>query len=207
MAGNADTAAVLREAKVTHETAKLGLEDFLHGQTPGRRIAGLRNVVVWGRAVTNVLQNIKTFDRERFEAWYAPRQTAMREKTDFKYLVDLRSQVLKEGVLGGISSSLHIEEFNTSQLRDLPPAPPGAGGFFIGDHLGGSGWIVKLADGTEERYYVELPTHWKMTMKTYFTDVTTQLGLPPPSIPIDQLLTEYVAYLGDLIKSAQKEFA
>jgi len=165
MAGHADTAAVLREAKVTHETAKLGLEDFLHGQTPGRRIAGLRNVVVWGRAVTNVLQNIRTFDRERFETWYAPHQAAMREKTDFKYLVDLRSQVLKEGVLGGISSSLHIEEFNTNQLRDLPPAPPGAGGFFIGDQLGGSGWIVKLADGTEERYYLELPTHWKMTMK------------------------------------------
>ncbi len=90
MAGHTNPAAVLREAKVTLETARLGLEDFLHGLTPGRRIAGLRNVVVWGRAVTNVLQNTRTFDRDRFDSWYAPHQAAMRENPDFKYLVDLR---------------------------------------------------------------------------------------------------------------------
>ena len=206
MAGHPDAAGVIREAKVTVETARLGLEDFLHGKTPGRRIAGLRNVVVWGRAVTNVLQNIRTFDKVSFDAWYAPREADMRDRQDFKYLYDLRSQVLKQGVLGGISSSIHIEYFNTNQLSELPPPPPGAGAFFIGDQMGGSGWVVKLADGTEERYYVELPTHWKMTMKTYFADVTTQLGLPPPSTPIDQLLTEYVGYLGALVKDAEKEF-
>jgi hypothetical protein len=206
MAGHKDIGGVLTEADATLQAARLGLDDFLHGATPSRRLAGLRNVIVWGRAVTNVLQSIKTFDREHFENWYAPHQTAMRDNPNFRYLYNLRSQILKEGVLGGISGSLYIDYFNTSQIDELP-RPPGASSFFLGDRLGGSGWIIKLADGTEETYYAELPTHWRMKAEAHFVDVTTQLGLEPPTKPIDELLTEYLDYLMDLVKDARREFA
>jgi hypothetical protein len=32
--------------------AALGLEDFQQGTTPARRLAGIRNAVVWGRTFT-----------------------------------------------------------------------------------------------------------------------------------------------------------
>jgi hypothetical protein len=187
------------------DTARVGLDDFIHAATPARRLAGLRNAVVWGRAVTNVLQNIKTFDRERFARWYEPRQAVLRENADFKYLYELRSQLLKEGVLGRISGSMHIEHFNTNQLAELHP-PPGARGFFLGDRLGGSGWEVALGDGTVETYYIELPTTWKIKTAAHFADVTTELGLPPPAKPIDRLLAEYLDHLSGLIRDADAEF-
>ena len=48
---------VLQSARDTLRTAELGLRD-LQGGPADRRLAGLRNAVVFGRAVTNVL---KTF--------------------------------------------------------------------------------------------------------------------------------------------------
>jgi len=162
--------------------------------------------VVWGRAVTNVLQNIRTFDRERFDHWYKPRQDEMRKNANFRYLVDLRNQVLKEGVLGGISTSVYIGHFSTDQLGELGPSPTGATGFFIGDQLGGSGWTVKLSDGTEERFYTDIPTSWEVSIQTNFVDVTKQLGLPAPNVPIDRLIADYVEYLGQLVADARAEF-
>jgi hypothetical protein len=200
-----NTATVVLEAKATLDTARIGLEDFLHGQTPGRRLAGLRNVVVFGRAVTNVLQNIRTLDRERFDRWYEPRKRVMTEKPDFKYLYELRTQVLKEGVLGRTTASVEIGEFNSRQIADLP-APANATGFFIGDSLGGSGWTVRLGDGTEERYYAELPTDWRVKAEAHFADVTSALGLTPPNTPIDRLLSQYIDYLANLVAEAEREF-
>ena len=130
----------------------------------------------------------------------------MRDNADFRYLYDLRTQLLKEGVLGGISASAHIEHFDTRQLAELP-RPPGASGFFIGDQLGGSGWIVKLEDGSEERFYVELPSHWRMKTWGNFVEVSRQLRLRPPETPIDRLLSEYVDYLSRLIVEAKRDFA
>jgi hypothetical protein len=61
---------VLIELNTSSEMARLGLEDFLRGDRPKRRAAGLRNVIVWGRSVTFVLQNIRTFKRDTFDSWY-----------------------------------------------------------------------------------------------------------------------------------------
>lgn len=204
-AGHSSVTSVLDEARATLDAAMVGLDDFIHGATPARRVAGLRNAVVWGRAVTNVLQNVRTFERQRFDSWYEPRQAALRDNADFKYLYELRSQLLKEGVLGGISSSMHIEHFNTNQLAELQP-PPGARGFFIGDRLGGSGWEVALGDGAIETYYVDLPTTWKIKTAAHFADVTTELGLAPPTKQIDRLLAEYLQHLSTLVSDAEAEF-
>ena len=54
-----DADAVLRDAEATLETARLGLAD-LTGPDARRYMPGLRAVVTFGRAVTNVLQNLRT---------------------------------------------------------------------------------------------------------------------------------------------------
>ena len=63
------TKKVLAHVADTLATAKLGLQDVLSGG-PDRRLGGLRNLIVFGRAVTNVLQNLRSTE-PAFEAWYA----------------------------------------------------------------------------------------------------------------------------------------
>ena len=99
--------------------AALGLEDFQQGTTPARRLAGIRNAVVWGRAVTNVLEHIRTFERDAFNAWYAPRSAALQARPDFKYLYELRSQILKEGLPLGTAGSAYIGHLNTADLAQM----------------------------------------------------------------------------------------
>jgi hypothetical protein len=51
--------SVLNDAAQTLETADWGLADFT-GPDPRRRMPGLRNLVVFGRAMTNALQNLRS---------------------------------------------------------------------------------------------------------------------------------------------------
>lgn len=190
------------------QTTELGRHDFMHGDRPVRRIAGLRNCVVFGRAVTNVLQNLRSFDRERFDKWYQPFREAMEKNSTFKYLYELRTQVLKQGTVGKTTSSTYIEHLGPAELAKLTKnPPPNAKGFFMGDALGGSGWVVELPDGAEETYYVDIPGDIRVTVSSQFADAIHDMGLPPPAKPIDEVLTEYVDYLSKLVAAAGREFA
>jgi len=126
----------------------------LEGDDPRARIAGLRNIVVFGRAVTNVLQNLRSTE-SGFDAWYQPHVDAMKVDPLLKYFYDLRSQILKQGSVA-TSSSVTFSGDPMEILKRFK-APPRAKGFFIGDRIGGSGWEVETADGTTERYYVTIP--------------------------------------------------
>ena len=70
----------------------------------------------------------------------------------------MRSEILKEGFLRKQGYSLHIKNFNTStDMEKIGNPPPNAKSFFIGDPIGGIGWIVELPDGTNEKFYGNLP--------------------------------------------------
>jgi hypothetical protein len=69
--------AILRRAEETLATARHGLDD-LTGPSRTRRMTGLRNLIVFGRSVTWVLQNLKTPLGARFEQWYEARQAEMK---------------------------------------------------------------------------------------------------------------------------------
>jgi len=60
-------------------------------------MSGLRNLVVFGRSVTFVLQNLRhSVGREEFDAWYEPLQAKMREDELLRYLTTLGNAILKE---------------------------------------------------------------------------------------------------------------
>ena len=50
---------ILSKVRDMLDTAKFGLADLV-GDDPGRSLAGLMNVATFGRAVTNVLQNLRS---------------------------------------------------------------------------------------------------------------------------------------------------
>ena len=55
----------------------------------------------------------------------------------------------------------HLDDSEIAALQRNPPL--GARVFFIGDHLGGSGWEVELPDGSTGNYYVQLPESMRIT--------------------------------------------
>ena len=152
---NKTTAGILRNAQDTLRTAEQGLDDLINGPT-ARRVAGLRNAVVFGRAVTNVLENLRHTE-PTFDAWYKPKSKALSLDPLMKFFYKLRSEILKEGSVP-VTNILSID--NLSLPRDaarVGSPPPGASAFFAGDAAGGLGWIITLPDGSAEKYYVELP--------------------------------------------------
>ena len=200
------TKEALAGVRSTLATARLGLSDFTRGKSEVQRMAGLRNTIVWGRAVTQSLHHLKTFEGTKYETWYEPWRHRLESTQDFQYIYDLRNQLLKEGYIGNRSANTVVGRFSSAMLESLP-RPPHAVAFFIGDSLGGNGWTVQLPDGSRENYYVELPQQWGITSYAMFVEPTTQKKIPPPTIPIDRLLTQYLRFLSDMVESAEKAFA
>jgi hypothetical protein len=201
-----DAADVLAQTKEILATARQGLSDLLGGD-PTRRTPGIRNVAVFGRSVTFVLQNLRAVDHDAFDLWYEQKQSAMRIDPLLVYFKDLRNQILKQGGPTATSNT-HIEHMNTDDLAPLMAnRPPGAKGFFIGDQLGGSGWEIELPDGATEKYYVDLPDSVKATTSLHFPDPPTEhLGAPIADTSLENLAQLYIAYLSSLVEEAEANF-
>lgn len=144
---------IVDEADELLKTAAFGLEDMK--TRPGRMKTGLRNAVIFGRNTTWALQNLRSV-HEEFDAWYAEKQAEMKADDLMKYFHDLRNDIEKRAKTP-TTTSAHIKSFSSSDMARFEPRPPGATGFFIGDQQGGSGWLVRTENGTEEPYYVDLP--------------------------------------------------
>jgi hypothetical protein len=204
--GNQEIRDVLDKAREMLETARQGLNDLL-GEDPTRRMLGIRNVAVFGRSVTFVLQNLRSTNAEAFNRWYAPHQEVMGKDALLVYFRNLRNEILKEG--GPKQTADHyIEHLNTVDLAPLmAQAPPGAKAFFVGDSLGGSGWEVELADGSTEKYYVQLPSAVKMESTLHFPDPPREhLGMLITDTSLQNLARLYIAYLSSLLDEAEAEF-
>lgn len=196
------TEIILKEAEDTLYTARLGL-DLLNGKDPKPRIAGLRNLVVFGRAVTNVLQNLRSTVGEPFDEWYQPKVKEMSNDQVLKYFYKLRSQILKQGSVNtSVSMSL---SGNPMALMHKYQAPSGAKIFFMGDNLGGCGWEVEVDDGVIEKYYVDVPDNiegLKMNINIHLLDAPEKLK----EHNIQELSEHYLAYLGKLVTEAKRIF-
>jgi len=197
------TATVLARAQQTLATAKLGLRMVKTG-LPDQRMAGVRNVAVFGRAVTNVLQNLRSTEPS-FDAWYAPLVAEMRSDPLLKYFYELRSKVLKEGSTS-TTVNMHIKQFRSSDVARFGPPPPGATGFVMGDSLGGVGWQVPQPDGTAEMYYVELPGDIGSITVHLSGAPKEHLGFALSDASADRLAGLYVDYLQRLVNNAVERF-
>jgi len=195
-----ETADVLRKARGIMSTAQLGLSD-LAGPDPARRIPGMHNVIVFGRAVTFVLQNLRTIDSAAFDEWYGPHQEEMKADPLLKYFNKLRTTLEKEGG-PDTGAGLFIEELNMADLAPLlSNPPPGAMNFFIGDQSGGSGWEVAFEGDAPVKYYIALPETVRMAWSLHLPDPPTEhLGQPiedPSAVGLSRLFLAYIARLLD----------
>lgn len=177
---------------------------MVHGPPP-RKLSGLRNLVVFGRAVTNVLQGLRSTEPE-FDAWYARYVREMESDQLLKYFHKLRSVILKKGILKtSIRGFIRKFDFPYDLSRFGPP-PPFAKSFFIGDKFGGTGWEVELPDGSKMKYYVKLPSDIG-TVSLHFPDTPSHhLGKAVSGYSIEKLSELYIAYLRKMVQEAKVRF-
>ncbi|KPW05035.1 hypothetical protein [Pseudoalteromonas sp. P1-8] len=194
---------VLVRTEQTLETAKHGFDDLV-SKNKVRRFTGLRNLIVFGRSVTFVLQNLKSVvGKDRFDSWYEPHQESMKQDVVMKYFVKLRNELEKQGRLP-VSSSARIHNFSSDMISKYKQ-PPGTVGFFIGDQLGGSGFEVELPDGTKEKYYVEIPSS-VAEVTQHFNELPVPDDNELKAQTIEQLSEYFLNTLEGLLDNARKEF-
>jgi hypothetical protein len=160
---------------------------------------GARNVMVFGRSVGNILEHLRRGE-PAFDAWYRRYD----QEPLMKYIVDFRDRVLKQGELQ-VRTELHITELHHQALtQSLPPPPPGAKAFFVGDEIGGNGWEVELPGGHIEKFYIQLPR-----IPGLIVDNVVQFADAPPEIqgmPIEDACAEAVRFLRRMVEDAEGHF-
>ena len=138
------TAEILKRTEETLSTARHGLDDLITG-SPQRKLSGLRNLVVFGRAITNVLQNLRGTE-PNFDEWYGKYRDEMESDPLMRYFYALRTKILKEGLLETMTC-VYIGRLSLPEdMSRFGPPPLNAKAFFIGDSVGGSGWEIELPE-------------------------------------------------------------
>ena len=61
-----------------------------------RILLGFLGVVVFGRSMTLVMQNLRRHDQDEFDRWYAPWQAEMKDDPLMRYFCDLRTKVIHQ---------------------------------------------------------------------------------------------------------------
>lgn len=194
---------VLRRVDETLQTARHGMDDLL-GKDKARQYTGLRNLIVFGRSVTFVLQNLRGLAGIDFDAWYDPHKAAMSADPLMRYFVQARNELEKQGKLS-VGHSLHIKSFSGGDMARFGPPPAGAVSFFMGDSAGGTGWEVRTADGTTEKYYVELPADIGV-VRRHFANFLPKDAPNLHAKTIEELSGEYLSRLGTLVRDARAHF-
>lgn len=186
--------SVLASARQVLTFAQHGRDDFL--AAGDRRVLGLHTAITHGRSVTFVVQNLRTLvGVEDFDSWYQPALDATfgRHRDVSAWAIELRNKIEKQGTVGELGYSLHIESFNTD---DAGPPPPGATSMFIGDQLGRAGWDVVLPDGSHTQVFFRIPRS------------TLAMSMPeaPDGRPVEELLDVYLTDCADFIELARRRF-
>jgi hypothetical protein len=106
---------VITRASFMLRMAQQGLRDMQETDirnNQDRVLLGFLGVVVFGRSMTLVMQNLRSHDRGAFDNWYSPWQTEMKDNPLMRYFNDLRTRVIHYDapligiLLGGFGANL-----------------------------------------------------------------------------------------------------
>lgn len=195
----------LKRVQEVLDTAYFGLR-LLKQQDPSQRSAGLRNVLVFGRSVTFVIQNLRSIIGERrFNSWYEPIQEALRSNPLMRYFVDARNNLEKQGRLD-VAVSGSIRNFSSSDLPNLEQPPFQATSFFMGDVTGGSGWEMDIGGGETIKYYITIPESMGRFEQVFHS---LPENIPPElrNLSVVELCEIYLGEMAKLVAMAKTEFS
>jgi hypothetical protein len=199
------TSEILAQTKATLQIAWQGWQDLASGP-PERRRAGLQNAIVWGRAVTNHLQNLRGVE-PGFDAWYETYKVEMAGDPLMRFFYELRSKLLKEAAPPPLLGTAYLPDTNSGQLlKSLGPRPVGAISAFFGDLSGGSGWIVVSPGGEREKVYVNVSESVVKVGSIFANLPTDHLGKPVTDSSPSGSVRLYLDYLQRMVDDAHNTF-
>lgn len=198
------TSLAISRAEQVLQTAYFGLKILKKGD-PSERSTGLRNVLVFGRSVTFVVQNLRSIvGEQRFNKWYEPHQSAMRSDPLMKYFVEARNNLEKQGRLD-VSVSCILYDISESEIAKLERPPFKTDSFFVGDHNGGSGWDMDIGGGETIPYYISIPKSLA-EVKQVFCAMPDNVPVELRDLSVDELCEIYLERLTNLMSEVRKEF-
>jgi hypothetical protein len=188
-------AELVESAEDMFRLAEQGLQ-WLEAGATDRRLAGLRNVLVFGRACMLSLAALRR-RHPGFDDWYEQNWAGMRDDPEIRSIETIRQLVLREVKPGEVATHLMVR----SAGRGYGSPPKGARAFFTGDRIGGTGWEIVMADGTVEKYYVAVTG----------AILPEGFGFRGEGVPgearLEPIMTKYVAHLREMLRSAIEHFA
>ncbi|MDQ1736537.1 MAG: hypothetical protein QOH56_2788 [Pseudonocardiales bacterium] len=193
MAQTRHPSEILRAARQALDFAKQGAHDYSAGGD--RRVSGLFNAITSGRSVTFVLQNLRG-RAEGFEDWYTPITAELAVSAVAKWAKNLRNDIEKRGDTGALMTTLHIKYLDSRMIQQS--APSGTTQTVLGDEWGRNYWVVRLADGTDEKIYFALAPEVGVA--------SVVLNSAPNGRAVDDLLAEYISMLEAIVSSAEQQF-
>jgi hypothetical protein len=170
-----------------------------------KKDAGLRNVLVFGRSVTFVLQNLRSIESS-FDDWYEPHLAKMKADPVMQYFKDARNNLEKQGRID-VKTSVSINALNDETMKLMQKTkPPGAKAMFIGDQLGGSGWEVELQDGETLSYYVDLPIEIGVVEQSFILPNSGKFNSLKNKSTFE-LTEHFLGVLSEIVNDANRTFA
>jgi hypothetical protein len=115
---------VVTRAGTMLRMVRQGFRDMQETDDEDRILLGFLGVVVFGRSMTLVMQNMRRFDQEAFDTWYAPCQEEMKGDPLMRYFYDLRTRVIHHDAPAiGILLAAHggrVPPFGSITVDGLP---------------------------------------------------------------------------------------
>lgn len=195
----------------------------LHNPPAGQHRKLIGQIVVDGRAITNILQNLRN-KTPNFDEWYQPYKTEMRNDELLRFLYTVRSEILKKGddhivpAGGRLDSRRHFMSISDKgieiQMRqpngqfrhEFIPKPPNAKHAFLHNSEGGCGWVVVNPDGSETKKYVNVPSDIYVASYQFRNPPKKHLGRDISKLGAEEMCNLYVKYLVTLVKEAKNKF-
>ena len=169
---------------------------WVEADAKDRRLSGVRNVLVFGRACLLSLAALRR-RHPGFDDWYEQNWVGMRDDPAMTRLEALRQLVLRDAKPGEIATQLKVR----SAGREYGAPPKGARAFFTGDRLGGTGWEIVMPDGGVEKYYVAVSEAIRPPGFGFRDEGTS------PESCLEPIVAKYVAHLREMLRSAKEHFA
>lgn len=189
------SAELVESAEDMLRLAEEGLR-WMEAGAKEKRLAGLRNVLVFGRACLLGLSALRRH-HPGFDDWYEQNWAGMRNDPEMKRLEPIRQLVMREVKPGEVVTNLMVR----SAGRGYGTPPKGARAFFTGDRLGGTGWEIVMPDGGVEKYYVVVSDEIRPAGYGFRDEGT------PADACLEPIMTKYLAHLREMLRSAKEHFA
>lgn len=206
---NSNINQVLANANQQLNFIQDAIEDLEKNKTDQRiRKRAWANIVIFGRSVTFVLQNLRSkVGEQEFNKWYEPIQEKMKTDELLCAFKNARNSLEKQGAIT-TSTSMHIDYLDSNMMRRMMGTPPkNAKSFFIGDTFGGSGWFVEMPDGTEEKVYVDIGENSNFSIQVFFSENPTYHNNKKIENPtIENCSRLYYRFLKNLVQAAEEKF-